>query len=717
MRKLAIFSAAFALAAGLYVYLFSGTSALCIAAAGLAVSVLARIFSCRRLSILALGLAVGLTWCGCYEQIWLQDVLAMDGSVQPVSVAVMDMPYETAYGGAIECCMGRHEAILYTNGVTIPAEPGDTLTGEVSVQVMRDNIYRRSDGVLLCLYVQEQMSIAKGEIPVAKRLQMLLCEQIDRLYTGQTAALIKALLTGSRHEIRFETSNALSVCGLSHAVAVSGMHVSILLTLVALLCGYQPRLMTLLGIPVVILFAMMTGASPSVCRAAAMQIFLLLSPVLRREYDGLTALGAAALLLLVQNPWCIASVSFQLSFAAVAGLMLFSAPMQKRLLAGREYPSKLRRAAAAGISATVGATLLTLPLTVFYFGVVSIAAPIMNLLVLWAVTGVFALGLASCWFAPFAWPTALLCRYILGAADLVSAFPFAAAYQQNISLVVWAVLAYLVLAALLLFPRMPVKWMLCVLTAGFAACILTSHLQFRSDPWRFTALDVGQGQCLLVRVEDYIAVIDCGGSDPEEAGEQAARALHSAGVTHADALILTHYDEDHAGGAAQFLRRVQTQQVYLPAARRQQAFVEEVSSLAGHVQYVTSVIRITVPGGSLTLYPPLSEENDNNAGVCVLATAGECDILITGDLNSKAEKQLLSTWEIPKVEILVAGHHGARASTSWELLRQVRPDKVVISAGENNPHGHPDGETLRRIAYVGAEIYRTDHQGSIIFTP
>ena len=717
MRKLALFAAAFALSAALYVYWLSPTAALWIAAASLGLSVLAGAFSCRRVKILALGLAMGLTWCGLYQQVWLKDIFAMDGTMQTVTVTAADTPYETAYGSAVACKLGRHTAILYTDEKALTAAAGDTLTGSVNIKAGKDDLYRRSDGILLCLYATEQMSVTKGEMPFPQKLQQRICEKIDRLYTGQTAALVKALLTGKRHEISYETSNELSVCGLSHAVAVSGMHVSILITLVGLLCGYQPKLMSVIGIPVVILFMLMTGASASVCRAAAMQILMLLSPIMRRERDGLTALGAAAIILLAENPWCIASVSFQLSFAAVAGLMLFSDPMQKRMMAWRKHPGKLFHAVVSGISATVGATVLTLPLMMFYFGTVSIVAPVMNLLVLWAVTGVFSLGLASCFFAPFAWPAALLCRYLLSAAKFAASFPFAAAYEQNMPLLVWAVAAYLCLAACLLFRRLPVRWMLCALGVGFAVCVLTSHLQFASRPWRLTVLDVEQGQCLLLRVEDYIAVIDCGGSDPEDAGEQAARALHSAGVTHADALILTHYDEDHSGGAAQFLSRVKTKTVYLPASRQEQAFAEKISSLTEQIHFVKTLVEITVPGGKLTLFPPVSEENDNNAGLCILATAGECDILITGDLNARAERALLAAWELPKVDILVAGHHGAQTSTSWELLRRVRPEKVAISVGEDNPYGHPHPQTLWRISYVGAKIFRTDEMGSIVFTP
>lgn len=718
MRKLAIFSAAFALAAAIFVYLLSDARVIWIAGACLALSVLGRLLGLKRVAIAGLGISVGFLWSLCYQQIWLKDAILLDERDEIVTVRVSQLPYETNYGAAAHCRMDRYEAILYGDDSLLSVQPGDTVLCRVQIETQNDSLYLRSDGIILCLYADGELSITEGSPNVPEYIRLWLQSRIDMLYEGEAAGLVKALLTGDRSGLSYETTNELSVVGLSHAVAVSGMHVSILLTMVAMLCGYQPRLMALLGIPVTILFALMTGASPSVCRAAVMQILLLAAPLVRRERDNATTLGAAALILLVQNPWCIASVSFQLSFAAVAGLMLFSGRMQRRILRLKKKPGKVLRFIASGVSATLGATLPTLPLTIFYFGMVSVVAPLTNLLSLWAVTGVFTFGLSSCLIGPVvAWVAAMLSEYVLALSGFMASFPYAAAYLQNIPLMIWAVMLYFLLAAFLLFDRMPVRWIMCCMTAGFLACIVSAHLQFSLQPWRLTVLDVGQGQCLVLQIGSYTAIIDCGGSDPQEAGEEAARFLHSAGMTHADALILTHYDEDHAGGAVQFLRRVHTDAVYLPVTEDAQQIAKSIEETAEEIHYVTSVVEIELPNGKLTLFPPISQENDNNGGVCVLATAEEYDILITGDLDAGAESLLIANWDLPDVELLLAGHHGARTSTSGALLLTVRPETVAISVGADNSYGHPHEETLARIRQIGAEIYRTDQMGNLYFVP
>lgn len=113
-------------------------------------------------------------------------------------------------------------------------------------------------------------------------------------------------------------------------------------------------------------------------------------------------------------------------------------------------------------------------------------------------------------------------------------------------------------------------------------------------------------------------------------------------------------------------------------------------------------------------FPPLGEGTDTNElGLTMLATAGSFDTLITGDMSGEVEPLLLEHGNLPEVELLVAGHHGLRTSSTQALLDAIRPEIAVISAGENNRYGHPAQETLERLAAIGAEIYRTDLQGTV----
>ena len=728
MRKLAIFSAAFSMAAMLYVYLLQDVRAIWLAGACLALSVLSRSLQIRRLSVVCLGLAVGFVWCAMYRTIHILPMQTLTGENKTMTIQVTELPQQTKYGAALEGESNNCGVILYGTEELLRAMPGDriTVTGTVELTNLfiedEDSLYLRSKGLELRMVAQGLPVLEKGTPTVPQRIHIWLQNRLAELYEGNAQALLRALITGDQSGLTYAQRNALSVAGLRHAVAVSGMHVSMLLLVIGTLCGRNPRLTALVGIPVTVLFALMTGASASVCRAAVMQMVFLAAPLVRREQDSFTTLGVAALLLLLENPWSVASVSFQLSFAAVAGLFVISGPIQAYVLSLRKKPGRLLRFAAGSFSATLGATVFSLPLSLYYFKMVSIAAPITNFLTLWAVTGVFALGLLSCCLGPVgaipAWIASGLAEYVLGICDWIAAWPFAAAYPRNLPLLFWAVCAFGLLLSLPLWKKKSLRiWLASAMTAAFLICTVGANRQFFKNPWRVTALDVGQGQCILLQMGTFTAAIDCGGDYPEEAGEQLARTLHSAGVTRLNACILTHYDSDHAGGVPQLLERIDVDCLFLPVAEEYPDWVGNLQERNCQIIHLETKTEIAVPNGVIRLYPSLSGENDNNQSLCVLATAEEYDILVTGDLDRFAEMRMLSHWNWPDVDLLVAGHHGAAASTGQVLLDMIRPETVLISVGEDNPYGHPSEETLQRIRQSGAEILRTDQLGTIEITP
>ncbi len=732
MRKLMLFAVGFGLAAAVFAYFLFDKSILWIAAVCLILSPLCLYLRLDRCSVVLLGVVTGLIWCFAYGQIWLGPAERAWGTEQIVSAEVLDHPHVTDYGAraTVEIALEdrSYRAVLYRQEDLLEATPGDKIQciAQIESSLLDDKkdlrFYHRSAGVVLLLYGQSEVIIEPGEPTWYIRLQMWFQNRITMLYDGDVRSLMNALLTGDQGELSDQLRNDLSVAGLSHAVAVSGLHVAVLLSALALLCGYNPRLMALLGIPLSVIFVLMTGASPSACRAAVMQILMLLAPLVRRENDPWTSLSAAALLLLMENPWVITSVSFQLSFSAVAGLLLFSVPIQKRLLALRKKTGEIWHFVVSGVSASLSATIATLPLTVYYFGMVSICAVLTNLLCLWAMTGMLILGMLSCLAGGigmiFALPVSVLGQYVITFVETVAKFPYAAAYIQNIPLMIWAVCAYGAGVFLLIKRKVPVLLPVIGLTIGFLGCILWGNWHFTHDMPVYRVLDVGQGQCIMVETEEVTAVVDCGGSYPQAVGEQAARTLQSAGKSRVDLLILTHYDKDHAGGAVQLLHRMDVGLVIIPnlpdGGGIRQAIEEKAAEEGTAVLEVATLTEIAFSDGKITVYPPLSDDLDDNAGICVLATAAEYDMLVTGDLDMLAELRLMSHYALPQVEVLVAGHHGAQTSTGETLLKRVCPKLVVISAGKDNPYGHPAKETLERITKTGAETVCTADAGTIV---
>ena len=725
MRKLSWFAGGFALAAAACVYVLTDARVLILAGACLLLSVLGKTLGIRRLAIAMLGAGAAFLWCNVYPWISGTEIILPE-EAQILTVRIDTMPQSSVYGAAVYGTWEEESVVIYGPEELLDCQPGDLVTVTAEVEetsrsaLSGEGLFFRARGAKYVMFAQSVVTIVSGEAAWPEKAAMWLQDRIRTLYQGEEAGFLMVILTGDRSELSFSTQNELSVSGLSHAIAVSGMHVSMLLMLISFLCGRNPRLTALVGIPAVLAFALITGASASVCRAAFMHILLLTAPLFGRDHDTLTSLSAAALVLLLLNPWAVADVSFQLSFTAVLGLITLSGPIHKRILSFSKKPNRALRFLASGISATLSATFATLPLIVAYFGQVSLAAIPVNLLCLWALTVVFALGLLSCLLGPvgivLSWPVSILVRWILLLCDTVAKFPYAAAYVEAPALLIWTCVAY-VLAVIVLVSgkKLPLWGTLSVMTGAFMVCILLGRWSLCRGDLTFTAVDVGQGQSLILHSDDCTAVIDCGGSYPDESGEDAARVLHSAGITYIDTLIVTHFDSDHTGGIPQLLQRVEVGNILIPDYLSSLRDELEAAAAAAHVPVtpVKGEALVEFSAGWMRLLAAEPGTNSNSSGLCVLAQIEDFRILVTGDQTAAGELQMLTHWPIPEVDLLVAGHHGAADATSGVLLEQINPKTVLISAEAGNAYGHPAPETLLRLQNAGAEVLRTDELGTI----
>lgn len=747
MRRLVLFCGGFAGACLFLCLAMPGAWALPSAiAAGCAVilCVFVRRRAARAALLCVLGLLTGLLWTTAYEALFLKPLASLSEERAAYTVRVLEQAERTDYGwrAAVLVPVGgrEYEGVLYWDDdpASVP-QPGDTLECEATAHRTdaQDELYVRARGTMLTLRASgvtlmpcAHPSVRFFAARLSARLQALCAE----IFPEDVRGLFLALLTGVRTGLSEADTVSLQQAGVYHTVAISGMHVSILVWMISGAIRNR-RLKLFVCVPVLIVFTLMTGASPSTVRAGLMQALLIYAPLMKREYDAPTALAAALLLLLVQDPWCIASAGLQLSFCAVAGLVLFYARTQRAMLNAKAFQWMAKKpmgkavanAVTSGVACTLSATALTLPLATYYFGYCSLIAPLSNLLILWAVTVLFAGGFAVCFLGMVWLPAAKLCggvlawlaRYVLGAARTLSRPMYAAVLTDDAYWLTFSALLWLSLLGLLCIPALRRWYAAAALCGAFLLCAGLSCLSVRVPSFTCSVLDAGQGQCVTFRSGDFCAVIDCGGDRyTPKIGAYAARSLLQSGTRRVDALVLTHYDRDHINGAAELLREVRVDTLYLPQMpdedEAQDALLAAAEACGTQVKLVRAdETTVRFPGGSLRLYLPCGAESQGNNGVCVLASAGEYDALIVGDLDHHGEQDWLREGTMPRAELLVAGHHGAENSTGWALLARVQPETVLISVGADNSYGHPTKSALRRIAAAGANIYRADHCGTI----
>lgn len=706
---------------------------------------------CRGAALALAGAAFGLLWTAGYNVLFRVPARALaEAAPSKTVLTVIDYSSPTAYGASVPVRISlpgapAPKAILYLDDGGEGLRPGDVLSAVVHWSFTgtgrgKSAAYEQSRGIYLTGSASSfSLSHRPEQIPL-RFFPQAAAESwkasIAAHFPNDVFGFISALVTGDKGDLPDGLYAAFRRAGLAHVVAVSGLHVGFLTGLLTTLLGRRRRFSAAVGMALVFFFAAAAGNSPSVLRAAFMEGLLLLAPLLGREADKPTTLSAALFLLLLQCPYAAAGIGLQLSFGAVAGIYLVTGPLYARW--GTILPKKksglcfLLRVAGAfvfgSLATTLGALLFTTPLTAWYFRSVSLAGPLTNLLTLWAVSGTFLGGLITALAGPlfpafssllgqlFAWPA----RWSLWTAQAIARWPFAALSLTTVYLVGWFVLAYAALLLLLFFKGR----LRPVLPAGIAVITLCSALFMSTWPafhsrLTVTALDVGQGSSTLFFSRNHAVLVDCGGNSADDPGDLAADAIQSLGLSHLDVLVLTHFHTDHACGVPELLARVDVSLLLLPGVEPEDPLRQEITALAEResceVEFLSDDFQFSFGDASMTLYAPLGDGGANEEGLSALCTAGNFDVLVTGDMNDVVERRLIKYKNLPDIELLVAGHHGSKNATSEDLLLATRPEAAVISSGYNR-FGHPAPETMERLGAAGCDIYRTDGMGNVTFT-
>jgi competence protein ComEC len=555
------------------------------------------------------------------------------------------------------------------------------------------------------------------------------------------AALLRGFVLGQDDRIDAATVDEFKASGLAHLLAVSGQNVVLLAVLAtavlaALGVGLRTRLVWILAL--ICLYVPIAGAGPSIQRAGVMGAAGVVAALAGRPRSRWYALGLAACVTLALDPRAAADVGWQLSFAAVAGILLFSARLAA-LLAGER--TGWRRAAADGLALTIAATVATAPLMAHHFGAVSLVALPANMLALPAVAPVMWLGMVAAAAGQLPWlpvePITALAGALAGyVAQVASWFAAPAWSQTEVGLggPIALAIAYLALWAATVvslraaerrrrlrpaspatFPR-SVAVVLGVIgalaLAAFGLRELAPDRARNQSALVVHVLDVGQGDAILV---------DPPGADPLlfDAGPpeaQVAELLAERDIERLAALAITHPERDHEGGAASVLERVATER--LAYARAGASTLASARAAGVRPLRLAAGDRIRVADLRLeVLWPPAERlaasggrpvEDPNALALVVLARWHGFELLLAGD----AEAELAPVDPGP-VDILKVAHHGSADAGLEALLGRARPRLALISVGDDNPYGHPAPETLATLAEADVEVRRTDEMGEI----
>lgn len=537
------------------------------------------------------------------------------------------------------------------------------------------------------------------------------------------AALARGFVLGQDQMIGPTVIEDFRGSGLAHLLAVSGQNIlllAILATPLLAALGLPLKVRLTVLIALIALYVPVTGAGPSIQRAGIMGVAAIAATAAARPVMRSWILAFAAALTLGLNPRALFDPGWQLSFAAVAGIMVFARPIAGSLttvLPGRE--SRFMTAVADGVAVTAAASFATLPLIVLHFEAVPVATLGANLVAMPAVAPSMWLGMSAAALGqiepalafPLNQANAVLLAFIARVASEMGGEGAAVAIPGSGPVVILLATAaiWVFVSVLIRFPRTLAVFLVAATVIPALILVQGGRRDLAPPPpggMRIEMLDVGQGDAFLVRSSSGRSVL----VDAGPPGGGVGDAIESAGIERLDAVILTHLDLDHIGGLADVLGRFEVNAVLFEEQDR--AIRAAIAGERATGRRLAAGDVLGLGSGRMTILSPQAgvdpSTDRNDRSLVVLVEALGYRALLTGD----AESESVSIRPGP-VDILKLAHHGSRDEGLDGLLAATQPRIGLISAGRENRYGHPDASTLESLGNAGVRSYRTDRDGTV----
>lgn len=582
----------------------------------------------------------------------------------------------------------------------------------------------------------------EGAAAVRARVRRAMARHVGP-HAPLSAAIGTAILIGDRASLTPEVEERLVEAGTYHVVAISGGNIALLTgAVIAVLWALRVRFAwaAAIAIAVIAIHAWIIGGGSSVVRATVMAALYLALRLIDQRTAAVNAVALGAILMLVVDPLEIASAGFWLTFGATSALVA----------AASRWPASGHGWWHAPLLISAGSLAVELvlaPVSALVFQRVTLAGLVLNLGAVPSMALVQGAGSATVLAAWLGWEsladasglaTHLGAAALIESARLVDLAPWATWRVPSPS---WTALAlyYAGAAGWWFVSRPPIdsRWRRLAsraLAAGSLALWAwtvvspASLVRMRGDGRLHVAmLDVGQGDALLARLPNgRTLAIDSGGVRSGVAFDIGDRvlgpALRAMGLRRLDYLAITHGDPDHIGGAASLVRDFTPFEIWagVPVEHHQaeEALRTAASEARSTWRWLQRGDRLAAGEVELRVHhPPLPDWDRqrvrNDDSLVLELRFGRVSVLLTGDISSAVERDILSRLDLLPIVVLKAPHHGSATSSSQALLAHTRPRAVLIGAGRGNLYGHPNPAVLERYATVGAEIFRTDRDGQI----
>lgn len=585
-------------------------------------------------------------------------------------------------------------------------------------------------------YIRDLLVFEGGGGPVSGllgRVRSGLSAEVKPHLGERTSDFLAAILFGERSTLGWREKEALRRSGAYHVLSISGTHISLLAIVCMTLlsgCGLSKETSMRLVIVLLLVYVVLVGASPPAVRAFLMVAAFSGSLLLQRFASSLNALAVAALLILLASPDELAQPGFQLSFSAVAGLLIVGEGAGAQRAGRLHFAYRVLQSLFRGILMSLSAFLAQVPTMVFFFSRLYPVTIVSNIAIIPLVGLILPLGIA---FTALSLASAGLAKYLAPVLDaavnalfatagiFARAEPFPAGRSDLLALTAASA------GGLLFLARVPARLAgMCLLSALTVLVTIAILPEVRTCPRgtvRVAFLDVGEGDSSVIEFGVRRVVIDTGETGASGRGSQLGEYLEARGARCVDFLILSHPHDDHFGDAVEILERVHVGAVVgtEPAWKSTgyARLLEKIRALRIPYYIPATGDTLSADGVCLFFFNPAGHRGarptENDFSLAVKFLAGDLSVLYPGDAQASTERKLMEV--APRLlpsRVLKLGHHGSKTSTGPRFLSLVNPRIAVISCERAGRFGHPSGEVVDRLVACGSTVYRTDVHGGVL---
>ncbi|MEM0487784.1 MAG: DNA internalization-related competence protein ComEC/Rec2 [Candidatus Bathyarchaeia archaeon] len=571
----------------------------------------------------------------------------------------------------------------------------------------------------------------------------------------KTRGILKALILGQRDEILQDVRELFQITGVSHILAVSGIHVSVLflfstyfvkIILKWLHINISKNILTFLSLPLVWGYIYLVGGPPSALRAGLMFTTTVFLVSFYRPFSAVNNLFIAAFFILLINPSSLWTPSFQLSFAATSGILLL-APRVSTFIDklfidyGTSYEKKkisVRKTIKwffSIIYISVIAQIFTVPILIAHFNHVSLIGPIANLAVV-PIMSVLILpmsfiaavfSLFSIYFAKtLIQISSLTLEIVLNILKIFAEISYLNLWVFSFNNIEYLCFYFTLILLLIFFRSKNLFWPFIIVISLLWGLYVFSQSEKSKElgDFKITFLDVGHGDSIFVQLPLGSTMLIDGGTavnDFDTGRNIVAPFLWSQRVLKVDYVVLSHAEPDHYGGLLFILKNFKPKEFWYAGESLPDELVKVLNDLKKQGLVIRKLKRgdtMRVSGVDIfVLHPPENWSSDPNDSSLVLKIEkANRSILFTGDISKKVEIELLKSISELKAEVIKVPHHGSKYSSSYSFCQAVSPKIAIFSVGKNNPYGHPSEKIIQRYKGIGATILRTDTCGAITLT-